>query len=260
MASWYGNILWKIWYPVLTRMTRNSPVVFLNYGYAEANAADEPVLQERDEADRACIGLYHHVATAIDLRGLDVLEVSCGHGGGASYVARYLRPKSMRGVDRNAKAIEFCRRQHKVEGLTFSCGNALALDFADGTFDVVINVEASHCYPDVPRFLGEVRRVLRPGGHFLYVDFRDVVPDRANWHKQIEESGLEVISCEDISANVVLGMQRNHEKYMWLIQRLVPRPLRWLAMQFAGVKGSVIYKGLESGQTVYLFYHLRKAG
>src|ERR1700722_10634175 len=35
-----------------------------------------------------------------------------------------------------------------------------------------VNVEASHLYPDFPKFLSEVARVLRPGGHFLYTDFR----------------------------------------------------------------------------------------
>ena len=32
--------------------------------------------------------------------------------------------------------------------------------------------EASHAYPHFDRFLSEMARVLRPGGHFLYVDFR----------------------------------------------------------------------------------------
>jgi hypothetical protein len=36
----------------------------------------------------------------------------------------------------------------------------------------VINVEASHCYPDFPGFPGRGGRVLKPGGHFLYADFR----------------------------------------------------------------------------------------
>ena len=51
-------------------------------------------------------------------------------------------------------------------------GNAEKLPFADQSFDAVINVEASHCYPRFPQFLDEVARVLRPGGHFLYTDVR----------------------------------------------------------------------------------------
>ena len=144
-----------------------------------------------------------------------------------------------------------------MDGLTFSCGNALALPFADGKFDAAVNVEASHCYPDVPRFFVEVRRVLRPGGHFLYADFRDRHPDRGLLQRQLEASGLEIISCADISANVLRGMRMNTEKYRGLIQRLMPKLLQKPAMGFAGVEGSGIYRALESGETVYLCYHLR---
>ena len=38
--------------------------------------------------------------------------------------------------------------------------------------DVVLNVESSHCYGSMPRFLAEVRRVLEPRGYFLHADFR----------------------------------------------------------------------------------------
>jgi SAM-dependent methyltransferase len=231
-----ADVLWMLWYPLLTRLTRHSPVLFLNYGYAE-NGAKFPalVLTKEDEPDRPCIQLYDSVVRPICLKGLDVLEISCGHGGGASFIARYLKPKSMHGVDRNARAIELCKRQHQADNLSFSYGNALALGFADQTFDAVVNVEASHCYPDVPRFLREVVRVLRPGGHFLYADFRQKNPDSAILHRQLEECGLEVIACENISPNVV-------------------RP----AKRFAGVTGSAIYNELDSGETIYLRYALRK--
>jgi ubiquinone/menaquinone biosynthesis C-methylase UbiE len=270
------DLLWKFWYPALTRLTGKSNVEFLNYGYdgdgegdsdgsrdggsdggSDGATADGPTLEERDERDRSCIQLYHRVVGAIDIQGLSVLEVSCGHGGGASYVARYLKPRSVCGVDRNGCAVEFCEKRYQVEGLTFCRGNAMALDFADDLFDAVVNVEASHCYPDVPRFLSEVRRVLRPGGHFLYADFRQGRSSRAILERQLKESGMQIIACEDISPGVVRGMEMNHERYMQLIDTLVGRFLRGLAMRFAGVKGSSIYNSLKSGDTVYLRFVLR---
>jgi ubiquinone/menaquinone biosynthesis C-methylase UbiE len=254
-----ASLLWRLWYPFLTRLSINSPVNFLNYGYADNGPEGiHPPLKEQDEPDRSCIQLYHRVVSAVDLRGFDVLEVSCGHGGGAAYVAGYMKPASMHAVDRNARAIHLCKRRHQVDGLTFSRGNALALGFPDNKFDAVINVEASHCYPDVPRFFAEVRRVLRPGGHFLYADFRQCNPNQAILHRQLEASGLELLSCEDISPNVVCGMQLNTEKYLELIRQLAPKFLRKPATAFAGVKGSAIYEALGSGESVYLCYHLRK--
>ena len=74
---------WQLWYPFLTLRLRGQEVLFLNYAYEE----DPPMgirLQADDEPNRACIQLDHHVATQVSLRGGKVLEVSCGHGGGAA--------------------------------------------------------------------------------------------------------------------------------------------------------------------------------
>ena len=78
--------IWRLWYPFLTRRLRGEEVLFLNYAFE----TDPPVglkLDPADEPNRACIQLYHHVATQVDLQGTNVLEVSCGHGGGALALA-----------------------------------------------------------------------------------------------------------------------------------------------------------------------------
>src|SRR3546814_1062192 len=77
-----------------------------------------------DEPDRYSIQLYHQTAAALDWTGLDGLEVGCGRGGGASYVARYLKPRSLVGLDIADRAIEFCRRRHAAPGLSFVSGDA----------------------------------------------------------------------------------------------------------------------------------------
>ena len=54
-------------------------------------------LAASDESNRLGIQLYHRVASQADLNGKQVLEVSCGHGGGASYLVRTVRPASYKG-------------------------------------------------------------------------------------------------------------------------------------------------------------------
>ena len=256
---WPKHLLWRIWYPVLTRLTHNASLSFLNYGYSGADSGTAPALAAADEPDRPCIQLYHRVAAAIDLSSRRVLEVSCGHGGGASYIAGYFGPAHVRGIDRNPQAIALCRRRHRaVANLSFAIGDAMNLPFHAATFDAVLNVEASHCYADVQRFLAEVQRVLLPGGSFLYADFRDRGAPLDALRAQVQASGLQIIEQEDISAGVVRGMQLNTARYLDLVRRLVPRPLQRWAMSFAGVEGSPIYRELVAGETVYFRYLLRK--
>jgi ubiquinone/menaquinone biosynthesis C-methylase UbiE len=92
--------------------------------------------------------------------------------------SRTFRPERYTGLDLNGAGIRFCQQRHQIEGLIFVQGDAENLPFEPNTLDAVVNVEASHCYPDFPRFLAEVARVLKAGGHFLYADFRfsDVPP------------------------------------------------------------------------------------
>ena len=158
-------------YRYVTRRLGADDVLFLNYGYEEDPPMALP-LAASDEPNRFSIQLYHRTATQVDLNGKRVLEVSCGHGGGASYLMRTLRPASYTGLDLNPAGIDFCRKRHNLPGLDFVHGDAENLPFPDQSFDAVINVEASHLYPRFPRFLAEVARVLRPGGHFLYADVR----------------------------------------------------------------------------------------
>lgn len=125
-ASWFQKIMVKYWYPFLTRRWDAEDVVLLNYGYEEDPPMGVP-LAASDERNRYNIQLYHRTATQADLSGKQVLEVSCGHGGGASYVMRTLHPVSYTGLDLNADAIAFCRKRHTLPGLDFVHGDAQSL-------------------------------------------------------------------------------------------------------------------------------------
>ena len=162
-------------------------------------------LAASDEPHRYFIQLYHRTATQVDLSGKRVLEVSCGHGGGASYLTRTLNPASYTGLDLNPAGIEFCRKRHNLAGLDFVHGDAETLPFADQSFDAVINVEASHLYPHFSRFLAEVARVLRPGGHFLYADLRRRQGDIAEWEAALADAPMRMLSRDNIDAQVVRG-------------------------------------------------------
>jgi fatty-acid O-methyltransferase len=196
----------RYFYRFNSRYLTDDDTVFFNWGYEDDPPMALP-LPESDEPNRYFIQLYHRVATQVDLVGKRVLEVSCGHGGGASYLMRTQGPASYTGLDLNPVGLDLCRRKHQLPGLDFVEGNAEKLPFADQSFDIVINIEASHCYPLLPRFLDEVARVLRPGSHFLYADVRRR-QEVARWDEQLRAAPMRLVSEEGINEQVARGIEK----------------------------------------------------
>jgi ubiquinone/menaquinone biosynthesis C-methylase UbiE len=247
--------LWRSWYDYLARSRRVPDWTFMNYGYAASVNTFQ--LDKADEPDRHWIQLYHHVTGGVDLEGCTVLEVGSGRGGGASFIKRYLKPSRMIGVDLSKNAVKLSAEMHRVEGLEFRVGDAENLPFDARSVDAVINVESSHCYPSFKRFLLEVRRVLKPGGHFLYADFRE----RGNveqWRRSLHDSGLSVIRESEITANVFNALDKDNERKLALIDRFVPRALQHSFYDFAAVRGSSLFEAFRTEKLVYMSFVLRK--
>lgn len=253
----FNPVIWKLGYKAqersyrsLTRRFGGDDVVFLNYGYEE-----EPpmgiALKADDEPNRFPIQLYHRTATqAGDLSGKQVLEVGCGHGGGASYLTRALQPAAYTGLDLNAPGIEFCRQRHHAPGLDFKAGDAEDLPFADQSFDAVVNIESSIHYPHFRTFLAEVARVLRPGGHFLYADGRFAVHIR-DWEAALIAAPLAMRFERDINTEILRGMDQNSQRWQALLNRHNSKMLS-ATCQF--VQGSRVYRAMQNGDFSYRMY------
>jgi SAM-dependent methyltransferase len=253
--------LFRIFFDQLARRTSAADWwTFMNYGYAEiggegAGAAHDPA----DEPERYCRQLYQRVTTGVDLAGKDVLEVSCGRGGGASFVCRHLKPRTMTALDNARSAIDFCLRTHSMPGLRFLVGNAENLPIPDESVDAVINVEASFCYGRIERFFSEVRRVLRPAGCFLYADLR-FVHEVDEWLAAIGRSGFTVELVEDITPNVAHALALDSRRRLAANRRLIPWPLRGTLHTFIGAEGTRYPMLLRNGKLRYMRFVLRKSG
>lgn len=252
------RVLFRVLFEAVARLSGGARWwTFMNYGYDGGANARALSLAPADEAERYCIQLYHRALAGIDVAGTDVLEVSCGRGGGVSYLRRYLAPKTVTGLDVAHHAIAFCRRAHRLPGLRFIRGEAENLPALDASLDRVLNVEASFCYADFDRFLAEVRRVLRPGGYFHFADLRladEVGPLMAAFGR----SGLTVLAADDIGAGVTRALARDAPRRAEAVRRQAPWLLRGAMRTFAGTEGSRIPALLERGEMRYLCCLLRK--
>jgi SAM-dependent methyltransferase len=251
-----GKLLEKYFFPFVTRQLGADDVVFFNFGYEEDPPMALP-LAASDEPNRFCIQLYHVTATQVDLSGKRVLEVSCGHGGGASYLVRTSGPASYTALDLNPAHVDFCRKRHRLPGLDFVQGNAEDLPFADQSFDTVINVEASHNYPRFPRFLAEVARVLSPEGHFLYTDYR-WRRGFTEWETALADAPMRLVSERVIDDEVLRGMMKNSQQSQDRINRRLQVFLRGLVRSAIGVLDWDFRRQVQSGKCLYRIYCFAK--
>ena len=252
------RFVWQACYETLAKRVSTPDWAFMNYGYAPATVdVDPPPLRSSDERDRLCIQLYLHAIDHSDLRDRDVLEVGSGRGGGASFISRYLQPRSMTGMDFSQKAVDLCNRHRLAPGLAFVCGDAQSMPFPASSFDAVVNIESSHCYESMDTFLSEVCRVLRPGGRFFFADLRKM--DGVNTlREQFNACGLTVEKETDITANVLTALRLDNARKLELIDAFIPRMFRRPFRVFAGIEGTRNYVGLESGKIRYLSAQLAK--
>ena len=241
------------------RAGEHEDLLFWNFGFADPDSNRKKlVLDDSDEKHRYCIQLYDHVASAVDLKGQDVLEVGCGCGGGSSFLMKRHLPRSFTAVDQSQNAIELCSRRYSIPGLSFSCGKAESLPFEKDAFDVVINVESSHCYGSLDHFFKEVQRVLRPNGYFLFADFRHKDQmDQLRGH--LVSSGFQFLQEEIITPHVLQAMELDHERKMSLLNRKAPKLLFNSLKYWWGTKDSKRYDLFSSGEEIYFSYVLQKS-
>ncbi len=226
----------------------------LNYGFS--SDPENSVIAASDP-EFYCLRLYEHTVRNTPLAGRDVLEVSCGRGGGANFVSRTFTPRSYVGVDLSEENLRLARTRAARQGLTFELGNAEKLDFGDSSFDVVINIEASHLYDDRTKFFGEAHRVLRPGGHFCYTDGCWADDDGT---EDLLDAGFELLERLEITSNVLHALRKDSARRTALFDGMRNRELREEYKHWGGVVGYRAYNRFEAGQTRYFSHRLRKPG
>ena len=107
--------------------------------------------------------------------GESVLDVGCGTGTLAIAAKRRVGSGTVRGIDASAEMIARANQKAARAGLdvAFEVASAEALPFSDRQFDVALSTVMLHHLRRVAReqCVREIRRVLKPGGRLLVVDF-----------------------------------------------------------------------------------------
>lgn len=230
---------------------------FLNFGYvpndnpsyapvaADVRVGRNPVRLVLEVVGDCPLGPRHRV-----------LDVGCGRGGTVWVLRNLLQVGPVRAIDLAPQAIAFCRGEHRYPDTEFQVGDAEDLPFDDGSFDALLNIESSHCYPRIERFYAEVARVLRPGGWFLYTDLF-VTEDLGARLAALAAAGLVVEQRRDITSNVLLSCRETAATHA---RAFADGNDKDLMADFLGAPNSVLYEALRHGTQQYLLLRCRKPG
>ncbi|MDQ3693363.1 MAG: class I SAM-dependent methyltransferase [Chloroflexota bacterium] len=129
--------------------------------------------------------------------GQTVLDVACGSGNVAIAAAR--RHAAVTGIDYVPALLDRARQRATAERLeiTFQAGDAEALPFEDGTFDVVLSAFGVMFAPNQEQAAAELLRVCRPGGRI----------GLANWTPASAPAGIFRLSAQFAAAPPPPGLQ-----------------------------------------------------
>jgi ubiquinone/menaquinone biosynthesis C-methylase UbiE len=123
-----------------------------------------------------------------------VLDVGCGTGSLAIAAKRRVGAAgSVHGVDASPEMVDRARRKTTKTGVEVAFQTAIveALPFPDASFDVVLSTLVLHHLPSAVRQQGvrEMRRVLKPEGRVLAVDFVTPAPERRGLLARLHRHG-----------------------------------------------------------------------
>src|SRR6478609_1518953 len=240
---------WRSFYNKLSRRLEEAGVAdssfFLNYGYLPTDSNNESAFDIRAGTFNAnSVRLVLEVVGPVDLNDRTIVEIGCGRGGNSALVAEKFSGQVI-GIDMSSEAIAFCDKAHAKHEIDFKVGDALKLPLADETCDAVLNVESSHSYGNLPKFLNEVRRICRSGAWFLHTDF--LSPEDWDYIRmRMQALGFVTETDRDITANVLASRDQASNNWAQVYGDGNARVANFLALP-----GSAVYEQLRAGLLEY---------
>lgn len=156
-----------------------------------------------------------------------VLDIACGTGEFERLVLTQEPTQEIVGVDISEKMLAIARQKlHAYPNVSFHTAPASALPFCDNSFDLVVSASSFHYFEDPVAALVEMKRVLKPNGRVVILDwckdyllcqlcdlvlkFSDPAYQQcyteAEFHHLLEMAGFGIRRATRFHFNVVWGM------------------------------------------------------
>jgi tocopherol O-methyltransferase len=201
----------------------------------------------RETPEQAQVNLLDHCSVLVCPSG-EVLDVGCGHGGTAIYLAERFGCEVL-GLTLSHKQLQIAQTNAASAGqqdrVRFLAVDAEHYDYPANAFDLVWMMESSEHFSDKPRYLKNVARTLRPNGKLLLAAWTGSMKSarvRAvaqaflcpelwtgqEYEAAIVNAGLHVTYREDLTAQVIRTWEvcRDRARVARAAQPLLPRAAR----------------------------------
>jgi SAM-dependent methyltransferase len=137
--------------------------------FARLNAGERFKAQSAEMGTAVTMAIVEAANVAFQAEpGMRVLDVACGSGEPSISIAALLKGTGqVIGIDMAAAPLEVARERARKRGLDnveYLQGDVHALPFVDGSFDRVTSRLGVMFFGDLAKALGEMHRVLKPGG------------------------------------------------------------------------------------------------
>ena len=110
---------------------------------------------------------------------ISILDVGASSGVICEYLSRYFG--HVTGMDVDEKAIAYAQSHFKKDNLTFEVGDAMAMQYPDDVFDVVICSQVYEHVPNAETLMAEIFRVLKPCGVVYFSAGNRLMPNEPHY-------------------------------------------------------------------------------
>lgn len=154
--------------------------------------------------------------TATGRSDLRIIEVGCGAGWLCPTLAQFGR---VTGTDLSDEVLT--RASQRMPDVEFVAGDFMALEFPEGTFDVVVTIEMLSHVADKDAFMAKITRLLKPGGLMMMATqnrpvlekYNNIPPPKPGQLRQwVDRAELETLLNRHLTVREVQAVTPNSNK------------------------------------------------
>jgi SAM-dependent methyltransferase len=168
--------------------------------------------------------LLDYLVARLPNSGGRAVDLGCGTGRHAAVLAR--RYADVLAVDVSAPMLAVAERHRAAGNICYQHRDLLDVEAGrDGTFDLVFSAYALHHVEALPRALGQIRALVRPGGKAILVDLCDVPREPVWFRTEARRALVADVVRRRRRTGEALEVYRLSTEPAWLEHQAADRPL-----------------------------------